>query len=181
MLNNAAATRGAIRVRTNAAMGPSRVTNVNARSVVATSREAEGDTLRLEGVEDGRRSRAAGTAAIFHPRLMASPMPVFIPCPPTGLCTCRVTQEKHAPRPEASCHAVMHAIGGEPFHGVDVEVQVLHRAAPDVGKRERGGVARPVVSYGADQANASLAPQRKDDEEVRIVQVDVQLVIGDGP
>ena len=66
-------------VRTSSASGPDRIANVNTRSVVATSRRA--NAIRSGSYVSSRLSAALpfSTAASFHARFTASPIPVFMP------------------------------------------------------------------------------------------------------
>ena len=85
IVKSAGTTRGTTFTRTRRATGPLLVTIVNARSVVATSRFAKASRSGAYVASTRSLARPAITAASFHARFTESPIPVFIPCPPTGL------------------------------------------------------------------------------------------------
>ena len=62
-----------------------------------------------------RAAQPCRTAASFQARLTASPMPVFMPWPPTGLWMCAASPSRNArPRAEMRRDAMVDVIGREP-------------------------------------------------------------------
>jgi hypothetical protein len=72
---------------------------------------------------------------------------------------------------------MMHAIGREPTHLVDLDLEVVDHAAPDVLEPERTGTVGALVPHGSDQTGTAIAGQREDGEKVGLVEVGVQFAI----
>src|SRR5271169_559429 len=88
-----------------------------------------------------------------------------------------VAEQKSATLTEVLRHPMMHVIGREPIHLLDLDLKVIDRAAADILEPERIGVVGALVSYGSDQTRSAFAGQREDGKEVGLVEVDVQLAV----
>src|SRR5271166_7159661 len=109
---------------------------------------------------------------------MASPMPVFMPWPLEGLWNMRgVAEQRGASLPKKSRHTVVHVISREPVHLVDLNLQVIDRPVADVLEPERLPALREWVLDGPDQPRAAHTGERKDRQEVCLVQINVQFAI----
>ena len=107
-------------------------------------RPGERDPLGLVGVEQDGAARPPRTAASFHARFTASPIPVFIPWPPAGLWTCPASPARKT-RPSRKwsatrwwtryCREPVHPRHPRPGHLLDLPAEVVERA----GRRGPGG------------------------------------------
>ena len=92
-----------------------------------------------------------------------------------------VAEEEDAAAAEVFGDAVMDAVGGEPVDALDVDVDPVEHAFGDVVPGEIvAGLFGLFVANGADEADAAVVVQRKDGEEVGVVERDVKLAVGDG-
>src|ERR1700730_7895557 len=92
----------------------------------------------------------------------------------------RVAEQEYSPFTEMFRYQVMHVIGRKPVDLLDVDLEVADRPVADVFKRQRIGTAGTLVAYRSDQARLSLSGQRKDAQEIGLVEVDVQFAIQRG-
>ena len=90
---------------------------------------------------------------------------------------CGVTEQKNATFAEMLRYPMMHVVGREPIHLLDLDLEVIDRAAADVLEPERIGMVGPLVPHGSDQTSPAFAGQREDSKEVGFVEVDVQLAV----
>ena len=105
-------------------------------------------------------------------------MPVFIPCPPTGLWMCAASPSRKArPAAEVLRHAMVHVVGGEPVDLLHREPEVLDRTLADVLESEARCALGALIAHRADQPCPARAGEREHAEEIRLVQVDVQLAV----
>ena len=88
-----------------------------------------------------------------------------------------VAEQERAAVAEVPRDPMMHAIGREPIHPVDIDLQVVDRAAADVLEPERIGTVGALVPHGSDQTGTAIAGQREDGEKVGLVEVGVQFAI----
>jgi hypothetical protein len=91
-----------------------------------------------------------------------------------------VTEQKGATLAEVLRHPMMHVIGREPIHLVDLDLKVVDRAAADVLEPERIGLIGAFVPHGSDQTSPAFAGQGEDSEEVGFVEVDMQFAVDRG-
>ncbi len=91
-----------------------------------------------------------------------------------------IAEQKGAAVAEVLGDAMMDAVGGEPVDALDVDVNPVEDALGDVLPGEVvAGLFGLLVAYRADEANAAVVVERKDREEVRVVERDVELAVGD--
>src|SRR6516162_7462873 len=93
---------------------------------------------------------------------------------------CGVTEQKNATFAEMLRHPMMHVIGREPIHLLDLDLEVIDRAVADALELERIGMVGALVPHGSDQTSPAFAGQREDGKEVGFVEVDVQLAVDRG-
>src|SRR5271166_2585648 len=91
-----------------------------------------------------------------------------------------IAEQKSATLAEVLRPPMMHAIRREPIHLVDLNLEVIDRAATDVLEPERIGVVGALVPHGSDQTRPAFAGQGEDGKEVGFVEVDVQLAVDRG-
>jgi hypothetical protein len=88
-----------------------------------------------------------------------------------------VTEQKSATLAEVLRHPMMHVIGREPVHLVDLNLKVIDRPAADVFELQRISMIGALVSYGSDQTSPAFARQGEDGKEVGFVEIGVQFAI----
>ena len=82
---------------------------------------------------------------------MASPMPVFMPCPPAGTMDMRrVAEQEGASFPEMLRHAVVDVIGRKPVYFFDLDLKALNDPTTDILKFECISVIGTFVPYRPD-------------------------------
>ena len=64
---------------------------------------------------------------------------------------CGVAEQKSATFAEVLRHPVVHVIGREPIHLVDLDLEVIDRPVADVLELERIGMVGALVPHGSDQ------------------------------
>ncbi len=90
-----------------------------------------------------------------------------------------VAEEEGSAVAEARRHAMVDTVRREPVHPGVRELHPIHRSALDVVERDRViGLLASV--HEAHQAQVSGTLQREDQEEIRVLDVDVQLIVDDG-
>jgi hypothetical protein len=91
-----------------------------------------------------------------------------------------VAEQERAIFAEVLRHPMMHVIGREPIHLLDLNLEVVDSLAADVPELERIGMIGALVPDGSDQTRPAFAGQREDGKEVGFVKVDVQFAIDGG-
>ena len=105
-------------------------------------------------------------------------MPVFMPCPPTGLWMCAASPSRNArPLRKLIGDPMVHAVGREPVHALDVDAHPFDHALAHVVPRQVVVLVLGVLAHCADQPRAPVALQREDGEKIGRVQRDVQLAV----
>ena len=105
-------------------------------------------------------------------------MPVFMPLSTHGTVDVRgVAEQERAALPEPIGDPMVHVIGREPVHALDVDAHPLDHAPADVVPRQVLVLLSGVRAHGADEPRVPLLLQRKDGEKIGRVQGDVQLAV----
>ena len=92
-----------------------------------------------------------------------------------------VAEQEGAAVAEVFGDAVVDAVGGEPVHALDVDVNPVEDALGDVVPGEIVvGLFGLFVANGADETDAAVVVEREDGEEVGVVESDVEFAVGDG-
>ena len=166
-------------MRTTRASDPRRVTSVNTRSVVSTSR-------RAKAIRSGSyvSSRLSGTAFFSDGG--------ELPCEIHGIPDARVhaltadramdvrgiPEQKCASATEMVRDSMVDAIGREPVHLLYGELEVFDRFASNVVERQRAVVVAWDVADVPHEAQPPISLEREDEHEVGLLEIDVQLLIG---
>ena len=87
-----------------------------------------------------------------------------------------VAQEEGPSPPEMIRDPMVDPIRREPVHALDGDTHAAEQVGADVVPGEPVGGVR-VVAYEADEARVSLALQREQQDELRLVQRSVQLPV----
>ncbi|MNP50913.1 hypothetical protein D3C76_1452030 [compost metagenome] len=88
-----------------------------------------------------------------------------------------ITQQEGPLAAEVLRHPMMYTVGGKPVDLLDLDLEVFDGALADVFETQLIGVFCTFVAYGAYQPRPAAPRQGKDREEVRFVNVDMQLAI----
>ena len=91
-----------------------------------------------------------------------------------------VAEQESATLAEVLRHPMMHVVGREPIHLIDLDLEVIDRPAADILEFQRIGMIGALVPHRSDQTSAAFAGQRKDGKEVGFVEVDVQFAVDRG-
>src|SRR5579863_6362007 len=72
---------------------------------------------------------------------------------------------------------MMDVVSREPVDPAHLHLEVIDRPPADVCEFQRVCVVGTLIAHGANQACAALASQRKEPEEIGLIEVDVQLTV----
>ena len=88
-----------------------------------------------------------------------------------------VAEQERATFAEMIGDPMVHAVGREPVHALDVDAHPLDHALAHVVPRQVLALVFGFLAHGADEPRAPLALQREDGEKIGRVQADVQLAV----
>src|SRR6266404_1645603 len=138
----------------------------------------ESDTLALIGVEQriGCAAREYGFEFPGQIDGVADPGIHALPADRT-MNVCRIADHKRASFSEMLGYTMMNMIGRKPVYFFDIDLEILDNPAAVILEVERVGPIGAIVTHCPDQPGASLPGERKQDEEISLFEVDVQLTI----
>ena len=92
----------------------------------------------------------------------------------------RIAKQKDTAGPEAVGNAMVDAVGREPMHGRDMELQMSDRPAADIVKAQFA-VWIDTIAEDTDQPHTFAGLERKDDREILVLDVDMHRAIDRRP
>jgi hypothetical protein len=88
-----------------------------------------------------------------------------------------VAEQEDAAHTETFRDPVMHAIGREPVHRLDLDLEVANRLVAHILEAKRVRAGRPLAPHRADETGPTFVLERKYRQEVGLIQIDMDFSV----